>query len=610
MKFIKFCIAITLLSLSSLSAMAVSFTLNISQYAAGLRMSVDNSSSFSDSPLVDGDNDFDIPTGSSFNIYGNGDYKLTGVSCNGASISIYDNYWYMPVTADMDGKTYILSVEDLNMNRNGRCILNIDNASKVNATLKGSSSPTALINGDNILRFNPETETLLYISPKDYNNPIYFVSLNGAPIEKLGLQYTVPLSEDCIIDVLADFPDTDINVNFTYSPGGEGAISKIFINNKEFTDFNGRDIVMKAGQRIDLYADSAFEIQGLSVNGKSVYWTGSYAYSTVTTENTTFHVTATPHPYYSVNIMVDEPANIVLYRGETQYNDVVSLLPGENSIRVFENSPMISWKPTAGSYIVSVTADNNPVSGKSLLVSDGMTISFITGTISMDKEAVIWIDNRNVPYFEFNSADNIALGDDLYTGYNVIPFYDGYLPFNVSWYVQNYTPNALYLDGIELDSISEDIPSYQITPQNGSIVKIFMTTEPEECSITFDVEDGLNLIVFYDIILSLENPAEGLKAFKGTQININGGDDTTLLVTVNNVPVAANEGFSHEFVVSDPETHIEVRRDSQNGITSPENASKIHPVYNLQGVKVCTSDNISALPPGIYIVNGKKMLLK
>lgn len=48
--------------------------------------------------------------------------------------------------------------------------------------------------------------------------------------------------------------------------------------------------------------------------------------------------------------------------------------------------------------------------------------------------------------------------------------------------------------------------------------------------------------------------------------------------------------------------------DLNNIITSVANADVNAPVYNLQGVKVGTSENLNNLPKGIYIVNGKKVL--
>jgi hypothetical protein len=48
----------------------------------------------------------------------------------------------------------------------------------------------------------------------------------------------------------------------------------------------------------------------------------------------------------------------------------------------------------------------------------------------------------------------------------------------------------------------------------------------------------------------------------------------------------------------------------QNPTTAIRNLTPTAPVYNIQGICVGTAENINRLPKGLYIVNGKKYVIK
>ena len=66
---------------------------------------------------------------------------------------------------------------------------------------------------------------------------------------------------------------------------------------------------------------------------------------------------------------------------------------------------------------------------------------------------------------------------------------------------------------------------------------------------------------------------------------------------------------SYEFVVNDPATTVEISKAAGTGIDSvSDTGSGSVAVFNLQGMKV--ADSLENVPAGIYIVAGKKVVVK
>ena len=77
----------------------------------------------------------------------------------------------------------------------------------------------------------------------------------------------------------------------------------------------------------------------------------------------------------------------------------------------------------------------------------------------------------------------------------------------------------------------------------------------------------------------------------------------------NDPQAVLDNANSYEFVVNDPATTVEISKASGTGIDSVSDMeSGSVAVFNLQGMKF--ADSLENVPAGIYIVAGKKVVVK
>lgn len=610
-----------LLTLSgTLSASTVSFTLNIPKYAEGLMMNISENGDYRDNvPLANGENNFELAEGSSFNIQGTTPYQISKVTNKAGTTVSTGNYWYMYPNSSDDGQVYTIDVINLDDARTASCTVNVDDASRVSATLSGTSTRVSLQNGTQTLRFDPENENILYVSSSDYYLPLYSVKVDDAVVPLESGQHAVPLTNGCNVDIIAKIPEVPVTVTFNINETGEGCVTDVKVDDEAVTDFDGHELTMTAGHRLSFTVPSTFSLDSFSINGESTYYSGGYAYSMTVTANTTIDIEAHRYATYKCKVMVTDPTHIRLYAGRSTYGTPIQLSGPVSDIEVPENDAYLAWKAADGCKINDVTADGIPVTYDYIEVTDGMTLSFNTAEIVMDKTAVFWIDNKEAlddgsySYLTLmaNTAnyDRVDLSSALQTGYSLIPFYDGYTSFGLGWYTTNNVVGKVYLNGTEQEAMWGQ---YTFSPLNdGDVVKVFLSNEPEECHVSFTVDEGIDATVVRDIISNVGNWREGFTTFAGTQVNIAPVQGVGLAVKVNGVEVPEdNDAGSHQFVVVEPRTEVAISKAGTDGIATVGAENADAQVYNLQGVKVGSSKDLNRLPAGIYIVNGRKLIVK
>ncbi len=534
------------------------------------------------------------------------------VNSYGTAQSVYSNMWYFYFYSSEDGQKFTVTTYNMDEERTASCTVNVDDASMVRAQRSGSYTAVDLVNGENIVKFNPETETQLFISAVSYDVPLYSVKLDGVEVAGSGGTFYVTLTDGCKVDVTAVIPDIDVTVTFEYSEKGEGAINSVNVNGSAVSDFDGKSLIMKAGQKLELIPNSEYNITSTLVNGVDTYWTGGYPYSTTIMDDTTIKITAAPFGKVKGTVTIDNPENLILYHGYSYQNIVIDLEAGENTIELPENNTTITWAVATGCYIKSITVNgeekdvNNTYS---LDLAEGDAIVFTTAKIVMDQKAIVWIDNRGAAetYFSFQSykRENFNIAD----GYNTIEFYSEMTPFLLSWYssASAVTVGKVYLNDELQSPLYENSDNYELHIADNDVVKIFFTTEPVSHNVTFNILNDAKVSVVSDLIKTVDTSAT-LSALTGTQIDITPEADQTLVVTVNGEEVAANsEGVYSMLITADTQIEINAKTSGIENVTI-DSSNANAPVYNLQGIKIGSStDN---LPAGIYIVNGKKVLVK
>lgn len=605
MKHLNKIAALSLLLAGSLSASAISVTFNVDQADA-----VSMSRNGQTTTLEAGNNTLDLAEYDYLTFSGITPYVIESVTNkSGTPESVYGGMWYKTIYSSDEGQVYNITVKDFEAARTASCTVNVDDPSLVNAVLMGTYSNVSFNEGANTLKFDPENETTLMLSSTNYQKPLYKVTLNGADVTSQGGTFYVALTQGCQIDVTAKIPEIPVTVSFTYSEEGAGAISSVSVDGQPYAGFDGSTVSMMTGQSLSITPDYAFNITGMTVNGVSTGWTGGYAYTIQSVmEDTEIHVDAHPYGTVSVTLNVTDPEQIIVYRGDSYQNDVVTLTSTQTQLELPENNTLLSWAAANGCYIESVTVDGVAHSSDNVTCTDGMVIDINTKAIVMDKTAAVWIDNRAAvdTYFSFQTNTREQIGNDFVSGYNLVEFYDGYNPFMLSWYSQQSVVGKVYVNDTLQDPMYQGSSSYELRLADRDVVKLFYAAEPVDCTVTFSLGEGVDANVTRDIICEVADLETPLACFAGTQLNISKASES-IDVKVNGTALAAGEdGENYQFVVSQPETNVEILAKGTQGIDGiTDDAATTSPVYNLQGVKV--SDSLDGLPAGIYVQGGRKV---
>lgn len=600
--------ALALAALTSVSASSVNFKINVDN-PESVKLTVSDGGNTYTAELVAGDNSFDLGEYAYLQAEGVSPCVIESVTNQaGTPESIYSGCWYKTVYSSDEGATYTIVTKNLDEARTASCTVNVDDASRVYATLSGTNSVVSLVNGENTLRFDPENETTLRVSAANYNYPNYSVSVNGEPVEDYYGSYNVPLVQGCNVDITALVPDKDITLTIAYADEASvGAIGTITVEGVQVTPVDNV-VNLKAGQRIGIKDDSMYAIESVDINGNPTNWTGSYEYTWTAMDDCVLNVKAHKYSTLSVKVTVNDPDQIILYRGYSYQEDVIKLNEGENTIEVPENNSYISWRVATGCYLVSATINGESATSDGVYATDNMEIVFETAAITMDKTAVVWtdFDPQALTYFSFTTYTREEIGKTFTEGYNVVPFYDAYTPFMLSWYTADLSVNKVYVNDVLKAPQYDGGTSYELLLEDKDVVKIFLTAEPEECAVTFQVDEDAAAYVTRDIIRPVDDLTQPLTVLAGTQFNIT-YDGDAIEVSVNDTPVTAADDAGFQFVVTEPAI-VKITTPASSGISSVETEANATRIFNLQGI--CVGNSLDALPAGIYIRGGKKLVVK
>lgn len=595
-----------LLSLIGVAAWAqdtASFTLNIDNPEA-VKVEI-NDSTYS---VVAGDNEFTAPLYASVHVSPISPYAIESIVCSntGSSQSIYGGGWYLYPSSYNDGYVYVIKTYNLDESRTASCTINVDDASKVSLSLPGTNTVLTLEDGENIVKFNPENEKNLTIYATDYYTPIYSVTVDGTNIAASYGTYYVTLTDGCVVDITAIIPDIDCTLTFNYGEGAEGAIASIVVDD-EAVEFDGTTAVVKAGSKISINANNLYAIDSFYMNGISQWWSGSYAFTTTIMADAEFEVEAHQLQIYNATLIVDDPDALTIYYGYAYQNNVIPVVVGENAIQVTENSRTISWKFNADYYATAIIVNGEAMTAsyESLQVSDGDIIEFQTAAKVYDMTSVFWIDDIDAAnyYLSVDSYDRTTI--EVNTGYTVVNYYAGMSPFYIGWASSNSSEmvNKLYVDTVAISPKYENGTTFEAEVPNNSVVKIFLVTEPVLYDVKVSVADGIDADIVRDVIIPVTESE--FSTFVGTEITITADG---AVVKANDTEVEAVDGVYT--VVVNGDTEISVESKDATGIASVAADNADADVYNLQGIRVATKDSVNKLPAGIYIVSGRKVVVK
>lgn len=520
-------------------------------------------------------------------------------------------YFYVYADANI-----VVTSADLESTRTATCSVTVDDASKV-ALSYNTGESVMLENGTNTVKFNPDNETPFQLSHANYGETLYSVTLNGNNVTDNYGRYYVTVADGDVLDIKAEFPDEPSIISFSYGDNEEeilGCLS-VRINDASVEDFNGKTLSAKLGDKITLIGNTDLYDFNYSINidGESTYFYGSYDFVATKTAHT-IEVNATKYATYDVNVTVDNADQISIYAGTS--NTPASIISGEvTAIALSSSSNYINVMPATDCYIASILVNGNEYTSdygtQSCTVrnlNEGDNVVITSGKVERNKTATIWVDDLNAAIYGYSVqrySDRTSV--NLISGETVtINFDDADNPYYFSFYQPTFC--SFFMNGTYVAPQYEGSTSYYVTFADGDALEVYLASEPEKFAVTFtqNLENAVTSVSTNG--QAYADWATGFSAISGTEVSVALADESGATVFVDDVNVTANENGLYVIEIK-KDTNI-VISDETSGIENIT-VESTNNVYNMQGMLIirnAQAEQINALPSGIYIINGKKVI--
>lgn len=514
----------------------------------------------------------------------------------------------------------VLSVTsaDLESTRTAACTVNVDDASKVSMSYY-SGAKIDLVNGENTIKFNPNSETPFQISHVNYGENLYQVILNGVDQDDNYGRYQVSVADGDVLDIKANFPDKPTTITFSYGDNEAEVIGclSVKVDGEDVEDFDGKTLTAKLGQKITIVGDvNLYNFNySIYIDGSSTYFGGTYEF-TATKSEYAISVDVTKYSTFNVYATTSTPEYISIYAGTS--GDAINLTTETTAIALTSNNNYINIMPATDCFVTSILVngveyDSNygtsSVSVRGLAEND--TIIITADKLVRDKVATIWVDDLSAAMYGYGiqrHSDRASV--DLISGEAVtVNFADNDNPYYISFYQPTYC--SLFNNGVYLVPQYEGSTSYYVTFADGDALKVYLASQPDKYVVTIaqNEKNAISVVTTDGQVYS--DYASDFMVLSGTTVSIELAEENKASVMVDGTAVVADEDGKYNVVVT-KDTNIVV--DKTNAIDEVvEETLNNNNVYNLQGilvVKNATDSQIKALPAGLYIVNGKKVAVK
>lgn len=403
-----------------------------------------------------------------------------------------------------NGALFTVKSADLAAARTGSCTVKVDNASKVRVSRNESHTSVALQNGENTVKWIPNTEKTLVITNANYGDaPIYKVTLDGNDVASSGGQYFVTLTAGCVVDIKADYPDVSYPVKFNFSnEAAKGVISKVMADGVEVKNYKDADFKLKAGTKLSLTFDqNNYALDAFKVNGTAVTIYGNY--ECYVKDNLVFDVQS--HKYATVKavLTVDNAANITAYEGQSYNNKVITLQNGSNNIELGEKNNLIQIKPNSGCKIESIKANGTPVTANyegayEIRLTDGMAIEVTTSAIVRDQKVTVFIDDISLANYGFNFYRSDHSTVKMQTGENTVMFSADDHHFMLGAYGNDLSKMVVKLNGTKLNPTYPGGTSFEFDLNNGDRLEVLLKGETNGIEAIESVKQGKAVVYRLD----------------------------------------------------------------------------------------------------------------
>ena len=623
--------AVALIALFSFSANAtISITVNLDNADA---VTVTTSGANYGDPEVEvpvetGDNVFTSEDDTAYiryNIIPKDGYAITSiVDENGTALSgFYGGTAYVYLYSYYSGKHWYVSTMNLEEARTASFTMTVDDPSLVTATLSGTKSRLDVQEGTVTYKFAPDVENVLTLFSQGDKN-IYSITKNDEPIPVDSYSVQIPLEDGCNIVVQAQWPDIPCSVSLQYDHEATPDLITGAAVNYENVDLVDDSFSCQLGDEVAVYMNSNdYNVTGIKINGEEQNMSYFYGnlYFTVSQEENVVEITAAPYGTITAIVNVTCKDAFSVYKQYQSPENLVEIVEGENIIELSQKNNSISYSVNPGYELVSATkteGDLDPIdiSNSPYIydITDGMVINLVGQAEVLDSHAVIWVDDMSAAnyYFSFENAKRFNYATSMENGYTEFDFSENsYNPFGLGWAGDNIQ-KFVFLNGEAKNPNYEGGSFWNLTIADGDVVKAFVAAEPVNCTVSIDAEEGVATEVTVDRISPVTDWSEGISCFNGTEVAIVASledPDKTVVVTLNDESLVAGEDGKYVFVVENVTNSVSITTTT-SGVKSMISDKTVSPVFNLQGIRVANSDDLNNLPAGVYVVDGKKVVVK
>lgn len=540
----------------------------------------------------------------------------TTVAGNEGAFSIYPQAYEAEVT---------FTVEITEVDIDNAFTIIVDQPSKVTIRRQGGSYetiPMIATQFDVPVSDIADANTIMIESTSD--NPIYNVTKNGkkASSQANGRRWEVTkLAAGDVVKITVETPEIMVPVKFT---GKTDAIASVSVTGKSTSEWNKDDFQVKLNSKLSISYKPDWKIIRVEMNGTRV--SAPENMDIVSEKETTIEVFAEQLKKVNVTFKCDDFDKVSLSSVLNGVAEKVDLTAAETTFEVNPNS-QLNFSAAAG-YFFSAFADNQegeyslPATNMYVYLED-KDITLTAGVTKLERndEFTLYVEDgnwENVTCMLQNNAGGLTYtagtspttGTDVKTlamGYNHIAFCDADNVM-VSGYINNGMP-VVYLNG----TLVGDQVGGLSDLKNGDVVKVFAKT-PASYSVTYAIQEETKVEVVHDVKSVVDNPASHT-VFHGTDIIIRRAANAArseeakpLEVNVNGEQLTAEaDGSFH--IVATQNLEIKVTDPMVAGIgnVAVDGEGEHHDIFNLQGIRVGNTADDSALPAGVYIVNGKKI---
>ena len=491
--------------------------------------------------------------------------------------------------------------------------VNVDNPAGVEAMLSTSYRSVSLVQGENTVKYNPNTETSFSIR-KGYGKPLYKVTRDGADVAAQGQGFSFDITEGMKVNVTAEWP-ADVKYTVTFNWGNEdskGYIQKVQVDNVDMPLADKMEIA--GGSQVSITCNNAdYTLESFKVDGVSQSLYGQLNF--YVTKNTVIDVTAHKAKMLQCTLNIDDPNNVTVYQGYQYENNVLSLVAGDNNIEMSENgSKCITIVANAQCFVTSINDGTQDLTvssyGTTVNVTDGMVITVKTGKVVRDKAAEVEVLGRELAdyYFNFYSENDRTYSFNFAGGSNDLAFGDSDLPFNFGFAGSSNPTSTVYVNGLRAHQY---YGQYKLYFNDGATICIDLneTNKAKEKTVTVTLGEGIEKSAVEKMETAIgeayEWDTKGFTSIDGADytVTITPSADADFLVYVDDDQVEKNEQGQFVANITAESKTISIAA-VPTAISQVNNAAADGKIYTIAGVQVKKATK------GFYIINGKKCLVK